>query len=99
MRSLNSGAVLLQCMSPVLAQSVEGQGVEFTSVFGGAAEVHGRTASAAFDANDPTRTFWTNFAAMQNAILSLVVCPHVPFEPKSKLLLTATQGHTTTAVA
>src|ERR1700720_2375635 len=36
--------------------SGEGQGVEFTSAFGGVAEVHGRTASAAFDANDPNRT-------------------------------------------
>ena len=26
------------------------------SAFGGAAEVHGRTASAAFDANDPQQT-------------------------------------------
>jgi hypothetical protein len=43
-------------MSPQLAQSVGGQGVEFTSAFGRAAEVHGRTASAAFDANDPSPT-------------------------------------------
>ena len=33
------------------------QGGEFTSAFGGAAEVHGRTASAAFDANDPKPTY------------------------------------------
>jgi hypothetical protein len=32
------------------------QGGEFTSAFGAVAEVHGRTASAAFDANDPIRT-------------------------------------------
>src|SRR4249919_3344617 len=31
------------------------QGSEFTSAFGGVAEVHGRTASAALDANDPHR--------------------------------------------
>jgi hypothetical protein len=36
-----------------MAQSGGGQGGEFTSGFGGSAEVHGRTASAAFDANDP----------------------------------------------
>jgi hypothetical protein len=28
----------------------------FTSAFGGAAEVHGPTATAAFDANDPNRS-------------------------------------------
>ena len=39
---------LLRCMSQLLAQSVGGQGVEFTSAFARAAEVHGRTASAAF---------------------------------------------------
>jgi putative tryptophan/tyrosine transport system substrate-binding protein len=43
-------------MSWLLAQSVGGQGVEFTSAFGGAAEVHDRTASAAIDANDPSAT-------------------------------------------
>ena len=36
-----------------MAQSGGGQRGEFTSAFGRAAEVHGRTASAAFDANDP----------------------------------------------
>jgi hypothetical protein len=36
-----------------VAQSGGGQGVELTSAFGAAAEVHGPTASAAFDANDP----------------------------------------------
>jgi hypothetical protein len=40
---------------PLMAQNVGDQGVEFTSAFGRAAEVHGRTASAAFDANDPSR--------------------------------------------
>jgi hypothetical protein len=39
-----------------LALSGGSQGGEFTSAFGGVAEVHGRTASAAFDANDPYRT-------------------------------------------
>jgi hypothetical protein len=42
-------------MSPVVALSGESHGGEFTSAFGRAAEVHGRTASAAFDANDPLR--------------------------------------------
>jgi hypothetical protein len=41
---------------PRLYQSGGGQGVEFTSAFGRAAEVHGRTASVAFDANDPSPT-------------------------------------------
>ena len=49
---------LLRCMSQLLALSGGSQGGEFTSAFGGAAEVHGRTASAAFDANDPNRTMW-----------------------------------------
>ena len=44
---------LLRCVSPVMALSGEGQGGEFTSAFGRGAELHGRTASAAFDANDP----------------------------------------------
>jgi hypothetical protein len=34
----------------------EAKASEFTSAFGGSAELHGRTASAAFDANDPTET-------------------------------------------
>ena len=34
-----------------MALSGENHGGEFTSAFGGVAEVHGRTASAAFDAN------------------------------------------------
>jgi hypothetical protein len=38
-----------------MALSGGGQGVEFTSAYGRAAEVHGRTTSAAFDANDPQR--------------------------------------------
>jgi hypothetical protein len=43
-------------MSPVVALSGGSQGGEFTSAFGGVAEVHGRMASAAFDANDPNRS-------------------------------------------
>jgi hypothetical protein len=39
-----------------VALSGGGQGVEFTSAFGGVAEVDGRTASAAFDAFDPSPT-------------------------------------------
>jgi hypothetical protein len=52
-------------MSPVLALSGGSQGGKFTSAFGEVAEVHGPTASAAFDANDPkeTRNFWI-FAAL-----------------------------------
>jgi hypothetical protein len=46
---------LLRCMSQLLALSGGRQGLEFTSAFRGAAEVHGRTASVAFDANDPLR--------------------------------------------
>ena len=41
---------------PLLAQSVGHQDLEFTSGFGGAAEVHGCAASAGSDANDPSRT-------------------------------------------
>jgi hypothetical protein len=47
---------MLQCMSPVVALSGGNHGGEFTSAFGGVAEMHGRTASAAFDANDPSAT-------------------------------------------
>jgi hypothetical protein len=47
---------LLQCMSQLVALSGGSQGCEFTSAFEGIAEVHGRTASAAFDANDPLLT-------------------------------------------
>ena len=39
-----------------MAQSVGCQGIEMTSAFGRAADVHKRTTSAAFDANDPERT-------------------------------------------
>ena len=39
-----------------MALSGGSQGGEFTSAFGRAAEVHGRTASAAFEANDPLRS-------------------------------------------
>jgi ABC transporter substrate binding protein len=41
---------------PRLYLSGGGQGVEFTSAFGRAAEVHGWRASTAFDANDPKPT-------------------------------------------
>ena len=40
---------------PRLYLSGGSQGGEFTSAFGRAAEVHGRTTSVAFDVNDPTR--------------------------------------------
>jgi len=43
-------------MSPEVALSGESQGGEFTSAFGGVAEVHGRTASAASEAYDPPAT-------------------------------------------
>ena len=46
----------LRRVSQLMALSGGGQGVEFTSAFRGAAEVHGRMASAAFDANDPKAT-------------------------------------------
>ena len=36
-----------------MAQSGGGHGGEITSAFGGAAELHGRMASVAVDANDP----------------------------------------------
>jgi hypothetical protein len=38
-----------------MALSGGSQGGEFTSAFGRVAEVHGRMASAAYDANDPKR--------------------------------------------
>src|SRR2546423_755282 len=43
-------------LSRSVALSRGSQGGEFTSAFGGVAEVHGRTASAAFNANDPSAT-------------------------------------------
>ena len=43
-------------LSQVVALSGGSQGSEFTSAFGGVAEVHGRTASAASEAYDPLRT-------------------------------------------
>ena len=43
--------VCLHCMSRLVALSGGSQGGEFTSAFGGLAEVQGRTASVAFDAN------------------------------------------------
>ena len=52
-----------------MALSGGSQGVEFTSAFGGAAEVHGRTASAAFDANDPKRSSpWLSNCAATNGL-------------------------------
>jgi hypothetical protein len=39
-----------------MAQSGGGHGGELTSAFGGVAEVHGRTAAAAFEAFDPSAT-------------------------------------------
>jgi hypothetical protein len=42
-------------MSLLLALSGGSQGGEFTSAFGGVAEVHGRTASIASEAYDPSR--------------------------------------------
>ena len=39
-----------------MALSGGSHGGELTSAFGGVAEVHGPTASAAFEAYDPTRT-------------------------------------------
>ena len=47
---------LLRCMSQLLALSGGSQGGEFTSAFGGPAELHGRRASVAFDADDPKLT-------------------------------------------
>jgi hypothetical protein len=46
----------VRCMSQLVALSGGSQGGEFTSAFGGVAEVHGRTASAAFEAYDPELT-------------------------------------------
>jgi hypothetical protein len=46
---------LLRCMSPQLALSGGSQGGEFTSAFGGVAEVHGRTAPIASKVFDPKR--------------------------------------------
>jgi hypothetical protein len=55
--SLPRLSFLLHCHShPHLALSGGSQGVEFTSAFGGVAEVHGWMASAAFDANHPQET-------------------------------------------
>ena len=50
------GRYLLHCISPILALSGGSQGGEFTSAFGRATEVHGRTASAASEAYDPPPT-------------------------------------------
>src|ERR1700720_1076172 len=66
--------------APHLDSTLSGgsQGGEFTSAFGGVAEVHGRTASAAFNANDPSATlavhcgngFDAGFSPYQSARLS-----------------------------
>jgi hypothetical protein len=50
---LLNGLSVLQAGGLGKALSGESRGGEFTSAFGGVAEVHGRTASAAFDANPP----------------------------------------------
>ena len=47
---------LLQRISPLLAHRDRGQGAEFTSAFGGAADVRLSTALAGHDANDPSET-------------------------------------------
>jgi CheY-like chemotaxis protein len=46
-------ALTANAMSPLMALSGGSQGGEFMSAFGGAAELHGRTASAAFPINVP----------------------------------------------
>jgi hypothetical protein len=62
--------LLLRCMCRFLAQSVGGQGVEFTSAFGGAAELHGRTASAAFERlMTLNRHKREDFAAVHSALI------------------------------
>ena len=59
--------------APHLDSTLSGgsQGGEFTSAFGGVAEVHGRTASAAFEAYDPPRTLATQNIALHSRPL----CP------------------------
>ena len=49
-------AIFPQCKCPFMALSGGNQGGEFTSAFEGVAEVHGPTASAAFEAYDPQVT-------------------------------------------
>jgi hypothetical protein len=61
------------------AHSVGGEGVEFTSAFLRAAEVHGRTASAAFDANDPTQKLSPKNAVVQKTWLYSVVTSSIRF--------------------
>jgi hypothetical protein len=56
-----------------MALSGGSQGGEFTSAFGGVAEVHGPTASAAFEAYDPSPTSTAKFAVMHNAVFSTMV--------------------------
>ena len=52
-RPSNRPPVCCTCSGLLMALSGESQGVEFTSASGRAAEVHGLTASAAFEAYDP----------------------------------------------
>jgi hypothetical protein len=88
-------------MSPEVAQSVGGQVVEFTSAFGGVAEVHGPTASAAFDANDPSRPSAVKFAVMHNIAPSfndVVACgPQPGGEPVKPREFIALLGSTAAA--
>src|SRR4029077_13463809 len=66
------------CSRPLLALSGGSQGGEFTSAFGGVAEVDGRRGSVAFAPNDPTRTlavhcgngFDAGFSPYQSSSLS-----------------------------
>jgi hypothetical protein len=65
---------------PVVALSGGGQRVEFTSAFGRAAELHGRTASAAFDANDPQETLDVHCGNGFDVKLSLSKCSFEPIQ-------------------
>ena len=55
------------CSGRLMALSGGSQGGEFTSAFGGAAEVHGRTASVASEAYDPIRSSGAQNPAAQQA--------------------------------
>jgi hypothetical protein len=65
-----TGGYLLHRISLELALSGGSHGGEFTSAFGGVAEEHGRTASAAYDAFDPSATSAANFSVLHNAAFS-----------------------------
>jgi hypothetical protein len=72
--------LLLRCTSLLLALSGGSQGGEFTSAFGRAAEVHGRTAPIASEAFDPkpTKTGSKSRTAQRGPVLILanpVCCP------------------------